>query len=70
MSANNQVVIRKVGSMWWGWYDGCVDNELDFSQNPDWKAKSKVKLIEIINNYLDKNEMWLEYGINEIGGLK
>ena len=66
MSANNQVLIRKVGSQWWGWYDSCVDNKFDFNQEPDWKALTKLGLINKIQDYLSKEEMWLEYGINQV----
>ena len=66
MSANNQVLVKKVGKRWWGWYDGCVDNEFDFSQKPDWKANNYVNLIIKIDLYLEKNDLWLEYGINTI----
>ncbi len=69
MSSNNQVLIRKVGSQWWGWYDGCVDNEFDFSIEPDWKASSKKKLYYAINDYLNKNDMCLEYGINKVDSV-
>jgi len=66
MSANNQVLVKRVGKEWCGWYDGCVDNEFDSSQKPDWKATSYEHLIKKIQVYLDANEMWLEYGINII----
>ena len=66
MSANNQVLVKRVGRLWFGWYDGCIDNEFDFSKKPDWKAKTYINLIKRIDNYLKKENMWLEYGINII----